>query len=193
MRYVLIAAIVAGLGAVGGAKPKEPAFTSKTFQDILGRVMQRDKETGAILRVKAKEDAPAPHPYGLEFTIRAEEKDVVSIVIDGGVMNNRTYERYLLKADDAIRKELGNQEKLAAVREKAHQKYVEEQTKQVPELTGGKLKYGMSRQQVEAVIGKPNEFKEGQAAGSFELSYPGMDLWFWDQHLDKVRLTKKDK
>ena len=194
MRYVLIAAIVAGLGVVGGAEPKEPAFTSKTFQDILGRVMQRDKETGAILVVKPKEDAPAA-PWGqtgLRLSIAPGfDGSNVEIRIYYKGMGERIYELYLLKADDAIRVELGNQEKLAAVREKAHQKYVEEQTKRIAELTGGKLKYGMSRQQVEAVMGKPSEFKEAQAGGSFGLSYPGMLLWFSDKRLDEVTMTKK--
>jgi hypothetical protein len=193
MRYVLIAAIVAGLGAVGGAESKETAFTSKTFQDILGRVMQRDKETGAILLVKPKEDAP-PAPWGLNglsLSIAALDRNNVEIRIYYKGMGERTYELYLLKADDAIRVELGNQEKLAAVRERAHQKYVEEQTKRIAELTGGKLKYGMSRQQVEAVMGKPSEYKEAQAGGSFGLSYPGMLLWFSAERLDEVTLTKK--
>ncbi len=191
MRYVLIAAIVAGLGVVGGAEPKEPAFTSKTFQDILGRVMKRDKDTDAILLIKPKEDAPSA-PYGLEFSIRpARDENSVNIVIYRNAKVEWIYERYLLKADDAIRKELQNQKKLVAAEEKAHKQYVEEQTKRIPELTGGKLKYGMSREQVESVMGKPNSTNEAQLAGSFGLSYPDMNLWFTDERLVEVRLTKK--
>jgi hypothetical protein len=196
MRYVLIAAIVAGFGVVGGAEPKDPAYTSKTFQDILGRVITRDKDTDAILLVKRKEDAPAaPYPYSLRFSIRADQEGNgnVDIVIHGDVKWDKTYERYFLKADDAIRKELGNQKKLEAAKEMAHKKYVEEQTKRIHELTGGKLKYGMSREQVEAVMGKPSRFEDAQA--SFGLFYPGMVLWFSNsgEGLDDVRLTKKDK
>ena len=59
MKKIWIAVIlcVIAFGHSYAAGPKQN--NSKTFAEILTRVIARDKDSGAILRVKMKEDAPS--------------------------------------------------------------------------------------------------------------------------------------
>jgi hypothetical protein len=153
----------------------EPAQTpSPTFADILSRVVLRDKDSGAILTVKMKEDAPQ-HGSRSELNFKMEEKpgdQSVVIELSPPSMVSDVCEQYQLQIDPSIREEL---DKLKLMQKQGVEKAIKmkkEQTERIEKLSDGKLKYGMTEQEVIAVLGKPKgEFRGYQHAGRFRLEY----------------------
>jgi hypothetical protein len=94
-----------------------PKTVSPTFADLLTRVTRRDKETGAILEVRAKDDAPRRN-FGLTFSISEVPYagEAVVVVAEELKAGDGVFEKYRLRIDDAIRQELDNQKRYAAAR-----------------------------------------------------------------------------
>src|SRR5687768_4697846 len=91
---------------------EKPEYVSPTFQEIQNRVVRRDIESGAILGVKVKEDAPRLG-FALDFSIEEEPyTDEVVIILKRNLKTgDDVFEKYRLRADAAIRQELLNQKK----------------------------------------------------------------------------------
>lgn len=172
----------APLRAQEPVKPAKKAASeprSATFTDILRRVSLRDKDSGAILSVRTKEDSPGRGRGDLAFRI-SPSRDEKSVEIELTVQSKTrvVYEAYQLAIDPAIRAELAKlelmekQQAARAVKEQA------EQTERIARLSAGKLRRGMTREEVIAAWGEPSEFISATQAGSFILKYPGFILRF---------------
>jgi hypothetical protein len=178
MTRLALVALVLGSVTVASA-PAAEKKVGKTFADILSRVKQRDEDSGAILRVKMRDDAP-PYAQGELIFDMAEgsDKNTVTIRLTTPSLNLNVYEEYVLVVDDAIREELG---KLALMRKQAVEKakkWREEQTEKVRKVTGGKLKFGMTEEEVVKLLGKPQQRHSAMAAGVFYLEYADWYLSF---------------
>lgn len=156
-----------------------PKYVSATFQEILGRVESREKESGAIMTVKPRADAPRLG-FGLRFSlVKEKDGDTISLSLERRWMTHiDVFERYLLRIDDAIREELGKQEKLRLLTIERERQYLEAGKQHIDKLLQGKLHAGMSREEVEKVIGKPEALESAQAAGYLSMIYPGFTLYF---------------
>jgi hypothetical protein len=164
----------------------EPSFVSRTFAEILERVSERDSESGAILTVQPKDDSPRIN-YGLSFSMTKVPGDEVVIQLEIALKSgDGVYERYRLRMDDAMRKELALLEKHAEVQKKRAAAAVSEATAKIEKVTRGKVRYGMTRDEVETILGKPKEVVSAQAAGSISLVYPTYRLGFWMNRLQSV-------
>lgn len=183
--------VLLGLANVAQATD-EPKFVSKTFQEIQSRVLRRDAESGAILQVKVKEDAPQLS-FGLDFTIEEmpDGRDAIVVLSRNLKAGDGVYEKYLLRLDDALRQELQNQKRVKELRVERNTKNIEEQKKKITELSGGKLSYGMSLEEVVKVKGQPQNVHSWQAAGAFIAIYPGMSLDFWAMKLTRAELARE--
>jgi hypothetical protein len=163
---------VLGEGPVPTATTVHTAYVSVTFQNILSRVVARDKETNAITKVAPKEDAPQ-NQSDLDFSITQDTtREEVRVVVSEHTMIGRTYEQYLLRMDDAIREELKKANRLRAALARKENERIDQQNKKIGELTGGRLRYGMSQNEVEGAMGKPDKVVEGAAQRvMFDLVY----------------------
>jgi hypothetical protein len=181
------------IGTIGNLHADEPPkYVSATFQEILSRVDYRDKESGAILSVKPKSDAPRLG-YGVQFSIRKEEDDdVVSIVMERRLMTHvDVFERYLLRIDDAIREELGKQERFQQLAAERQRQYLEAGKQHIETVTHGKLHAGMSPSQVITLLGKPETTMVEQAVGYCSLMYGAYTLYFHPSGLVDAVIRKE--
>ncbi len=189
MKTMSLVAIVVVLLTVCrmGQAVEPPKFLSATFQDILSRVVRRDVDSGAILSVKAKEDASTLR-LDLQFKIEEtlHQNEVVVVIWKNMKTNDGVYEMYRLKMDDAIQQELRNQKRFQELQKERQKKALEERAKKIEQLTEGKLKYGMMANEVEAIKGKPlvvEKVNGGGAAGippeTFIWVYPNLKLHFY--------------
>ena len=107
---LLLGPLLPAARAADAAKPVSP-----TFAEILTRVAERDKDTGAILTVKPRVDAP-PRNFGLDFSMTEVPfaGEVVIIVEERLKSGDGVFEKYRLTIDDAITKELANRKRYAA-------------------------------------------------------------------------------
>ena len=174
-----------------GHAAETPKFQSKTFQDILARVARRDKDSGAIIAVGIKPDAPLLGSQ-LNFSIDElpHEKAVVIVLFRNLKAGDGVYEKYRLREDDAIAQELCNQKKLVADNLARHRKFEERQTQKIQKLTKGTLKFGMNEEEVRKIKGEPTRVDSAQAAGSSTMVYPDMKLWFDNFRLQGVEINK---
>ncbi len=177
--------------AAGAAEPTP--YVSETFREILTRVSERSPG-GAISHVRAKNDSPLAGSW-LSFSLTRDEgnspDEVVVVTLErnlkagGGVC-----ELYRLKMDDALRVELALQTTLAAEAKERQEKFLESQKKRVQELSAGRLSYGMTLAQVEAILGAPlkSEPYSGAEAtiNSPTWTYPDMQLMFYHGQLQTV-------
>src|SRR5215204_6299919 len=114
----ILAPIVAGtLSALCIAEERPDPAASATFQDVVRRIEARDPDSGAILEVRARDDAPRFGGGGLNFAIRQKGDDEVIIVLTARSMTAEVYEQYLLKLDPALRAELARQKLFAQQQE----------------------------------------------------------------------------
>lgn len=194
MKTISLVAVVALLTVCRvGQAAEPPKFVSATFQDILSRVMRRDAGSGAIMEVKAKEDAPQL-PFGLNFTVEeTPHQNEVVVVIWRNLKTDGVYEKYRLKMDDAIQQELRNQKRFHELQKEREKKALEERAKKIEQLTGAKLRYGMTPKEVEVINGKPpivETIKPRGAAGlpfdAFIWVYPNLNLHFYSGMLTDV-------
>jgi hypothetical protein len=163
-----------------------PSFVSRTFAEILERVSERDSESGAILTVQCKDDSPRIS-YGLSFSMAKVHAD--EVVIELGIAlksGDGVYERYRLRMDEAMRKELALLEKTRRGSKRRATAQVTAATAKIERVTRGKVRYGMTRDEVEKILGKPKELLSAQAFGSFSLVYPTYRLGFWMNRLHSV-------
>jgi len=166
------------------------AFVSATFQDILLRVSSRDGESGAILTVKAKEDAPRP---GIDLELVLQEvpnTDDVIVTLRQHLMSGGVHEEYLLRKDDALRDELRRRRSLAALEIERERRLTQKHSEEIPVLSGGRLKAGMTFAQVEALTGKPLAMPPIQAAGTVVWVFADKTLTFKNERLAEMRLEK---
>ncbi len=185
MSLVAVAALLTVCRAGQATEP--PKFVSATFQDILSRVIRRDKDSEAIMEVKAQKDAPQ-RVSGLNFTIEEQpsQNEVVVVIWRNLKTSGGVYENYCLIMDDAIREELRNQKRFQELQKERITKALEERAKKIEQLTEGKLKYGMTPDEVAAIKGKPaavDEIEPRGAAGlpfnAFIWIYPNLKLHFY--------------
>ena len=101
------------------------------------------------------------------------------------------YEEYQLQINPSIREEL---DKLKLMRKQGVEKarrMKKEQTERIEKLSNGKLKYGMTEQEVIAVLGKSTaEVGVYQEAGRFRLEY---DRYYLDFMVTLRDMVMKDK
>jgi len=165
-------------------------FVSATFQDILLRVSSRDGESGAILTVKASEDAPRP---GIDLEMLLQEvpnTDDVMVTLRQHLMSGGVHEEYLLRKDDALRDELRRRRSLAALEIERERRLTQKHSEEIPVLSGGRLKAGMTFAQVEALTGKPLATPPIQAAGTVVWVFADKTLTFKNERLAEMRLEK---
>ena len=165
-------------------------FVSATFQDILLRVLSRDGESGAILTVKAREDAPRP---GIDLELVLQEvpnTDDVIVTLRQHLMSGGVHEEYLLRKDDALRDELRRRRSLAALEIERERRLTQKHSEEIPVLSGGRLKAGMTFAQVEALTGKPLAMPPIQAAGTVVWVFADKTLTFKNERLAEMRLEK---
>jgi hypothetical protein len=169
-------------------------FVSATFQDILARVVDRHHKTGAIFSVKAKQDAPEVS-VSLSFSIEAvpQHNEVIITLSENLGKRQRIYEQYRLKVDKATQRELDNWARYKQMVEDNRKEREKAQSERIQKLTGGKLKFGMSTQEVIAIKGQPlpEQRPRLRAYDGFTMIYPDMKLEFVDSRLDDVRLTQE--
>ncbi|WP_437227433.1 hypothetical protein SH661x_000347 [Planctomicrobium sp. SH661] len=187
---------------------REPAYVSRTFQDIQDRVITRDPETKAILRVRTAFDAPAVTELSFKIIpipadhlavyrgLLGETKGLIEIPHDGEAIvtlsredspGKGIYEQYRLRLDDALREELKNQERYQQLRRERQIEGLKKITEDIERLSGGKLRYGMTVGEVEAIKGKPLKVNIWMQAGSFDLIYQDIQLNFHMSRLSHIR------
>lgn len=184
LRLFSLSLVLAGLAQA----VEPPPFVSRTFQEIQSRVISREAESGAILAVRTKDDAP-PLGFGLNFSLEVSPHDpeMAVVVLERKLMaGDGVYEKYFLRIDDSIRRELQNQQRLKELTAVRLAQAVAEQKKVIRELSGGKLAYGMTLEEVIRVKGQPlkSDSPGPQAAGSAVIFYPDMSL-----HFESLQLT----
>ena len=146
------------------------------------------------MSVKAKEDSPR-HPYDLNFSITPERRggEAVLLLTWNTKTDDGVHERYRLRIDDAMREELGKQKRYQEVLAGRAEKWQQERAKEVERLTGGKLKYGMSPADVEAVRGKPTRTERPLVADATSDAtiwiYPDAKLHFTGGALQGVEVV----
>lgn len=191
MKRFLLCAVVGLFAMSDVAQAAEaPKFVSATFKEILSRVIRRDKDSQAILRVKGKEDAKKD--LGLSFSIseildtpRHDEAYVtlrVNLKAGDGV-----YERYRLRIDSAVRQELNNQNRMVALARERSIKEFARKRQEIVDRSGGTLTYGMTLEEVIKVKGQPEKVElvvsKGLAAmlrgSQITASYPDMKITFY--------------
>jgi hypothetical protein len=183
------------IGLLFAVPPPAPGQeVSRTFADILSRVIQRDKDSGAILRVNPKADAPQEGKMALSFSMKEhasanDAKVERSVVIELATVakNRQVYERYLLVMDEKMQAELAKLELLRQQTVEKEKQQAQEQARQIKELTNDKLHRGMTEEEVIAVLGKPQERNLAQAVGNFGLAYENYSLFFRKNRLAEIQ------
>lgn len=169
----------------GQTQPTVPAEkkVSQTFAEILTRVTERDPECGAILRVKPKADSPSLH-WDLLFSI-TEKHGGAQIVLSANdwghtLVDRGIYEIYVLSLDQSIREELNKQKRLQELIIEREAKAKKEAAEAIEKLTKGKLKVGMTQDEVIAIVGRPNIAITNHQKGHFFSEYNDYILcWYW--------------
>ena len=100
---------------------------SPTFAEILTRVAKRDEATGAIITVRRKTDAPQNQAgtanilpdLNFSLTETDDGKNVIIVLSDKIGAGANVYERYILRMDNAMRKELNLQKQMQAAQKTA--------------------------------------------------------------------------
>ena len=173
-------------------KAHEPKFVSKTFQEITSRVVRRDAQSGAILGVRVKEDAPTSFD-ALDFSVEEIAHASEAVIVLGFRMKSGdgVYEKYRLRIDDALRQEILNQQRLKVLEAERVATGIQSRKKKITDLSSGKLSYGMTLEEVIKIYGQPQKAHDAQAAGSFTVVYPDRNLSFWMMKLMDIELTHK--
>jgi hypothetical protein len=151
------------------------------FNDILRRIPRRDPESHAILKVRPRQGPGVPQDLWANFGIQelASSNEVRITLWNEQKDSHVIWETYTLPIDDAIRKELDNQRRHKTIVAEREKRQAESSAKKIGELTGGKLKYGMTLQEVKAVMGEPTgPVHSAQLIGHFGVDYPDLSLTF---------------
>jgi hypothetical protein len=188
--YLLSPVVVGTLSVMCAAADKPAAPVSGTFQDVLKRVEGRDADSGAIMGVRPRADAPRYGKQTLKFSISQRNADEVVIVLSARTMTAEAYEQYVLKADEAMRAELAKQKLYEQQQAEKYKRWVEAQKLKIPAATGGRLQFGMGPDEIKKLLGSPAEEHIWQKAGGLTLVYRDMTLTF-DGGLVDVTLPEK--
>jgi hypothetical protein len=176
-----------GLLAFGSSAQaaEEPNFVSATFQDILARVVRRDKDSQAIVTVKRKADAPQSGTLNFSIVqVPHDENEAVVTLSINLKAGDGVYEKYRLKIDEAIRRELNNQKRMADLERERLVKEFEQRKKNIVELSGGTLREGMTLEEVVKVKGQPKQIEPIVYGGAmarlpeFKAIYADMEIIF---------------
>src|ERR1039458_6097061 len=157
------------------------------FNEILRRIPRRDPESHAILQVRPRQGPGVPQDLWANFRIQelASSNEVRITLWSAKMSSDVIWETHTLTIDDAIRKELENQRRHKTIVAEREKRQAESSAKRIDELTGGKLKYGMTLQEVKAVMGEPTYPRRlAQYAGHFRVDYPDVSLVF-----QRIRLS----
>lgn len=176
--YVLAPIVAGTLSALCIAEERPDPAASPTFQDVVRRVEARDPDSGAITDVRPRDDAPRYGGGRLNFAIQQRGEDEVIIVLTAHTMTADVFEQYRLKVDPALRAELARQKMYAQQQEQKHQAWVVAQRAKIPAVTGGRLQYGMSPDEVKKALGTPKAEHVWQKAGGLSLVYDDLTLTF---------------
>lgn len=173
---------------------EKPQYTSVTFQDILSRVALRDETSDAILTVKSKDDCALQDSY-LNFSIKQDrDGDIVIQLYVNNMINNSIYESYRLQIDNAMQIELDKQKRYQEVQEERAKEWQAKRAKDIEQLTGGKLKLGMTEEQVKAVKGEPvtteQPVVQSILSDAIIWVYPDMKIYFQHGTLQDVEAVK---
>jgi len=187
--YLLSPVVVGTLSVMCAAAEQPAAPVSATFQNVLRRVEQRDPDSGAIMEVRPRDDAPRYGNQTLKFAIQQQGDDEATVVLTAHTMTADVYEQYRLKLDAPMREELARQELYRQQQAEKHLRWVEAQKLKIPALTGGRLRFGMSPGEVKKLLGTPTGEHVWQKAGGLTLVYGGMSLTF-DGGLTDVQLPE---
>lgn len=173
LRLLILIVVCASARPLSADDSDTPA--NPLFQEILTRVTERDRDTDAILMVKAREGC-SRHPHNLNFSIEQERShDTVVIVLHwNNKTNDGVYEKHRLVIDAAIRTELANQKNFQIKLEKLGAAYSEVRDKRFNQITGGRVRYGMTPNEVEQQLGKPSTVTRYAGA---ELTLGTRDTW----------------
>jgi hypothetical protein len=183
MKKICIAMILCAVACAPSQAAESKPKVSQTFAEILTRVITRDKDSGAILRVQMKEDATSGHSRGELLFEMYEKPNTGSVVIQLRTqsMDLNVYEMYRLVIDQNMREELSKLKLMQEQGVEKAKKLQKEQSERIEKLTNGKLKYGMKREEVIAIFGQPKEQPLGpglQQAGRFTMEYDDYYLDF---------------
>lgn len=175
----------------------KPLYVSETFREVLKRVSRRDRESQAILEVKAKDDSPMKGS-GLLFRLEKfqYQNEVLVTLYRNFKTGDDVFEQYRLRMDGAMRLELLNLQRFAETQAAAAKKLQEDRSKQVETATQGKLKAGMTTAEVIRILGKPlpkqgPEPLRAQADMTTSMEYPGMTLIFELGKLQRVETPQQ--
>jgi len=197
----IIFPVIALLLLCGPTKAQESSnYVSSTFQDILSRVVKRDKASGAILIVKPKSDVANPGiTLRLSITPGRKADETVIILECNNMLNDGIYEKYRLRTDTAMREEIKRQALYQHNWDEQAKKQEEQLARKIEEKTSGApLHYGMTVAEVKEIKGEPvsiervptqqfvwtdelNKFK-----GYINLIYPDMILYFVNNNLHRL-------
>lgn len=189
-RYGLLGPIVVGTLSAMCVAEEKPAYVSPTFQDVVKRVEQRDPDSGAILKVKPHPDAPDGARFGLSFQISEVEPGVVIVTLSQPAMTRIVAEEYRLKADDAIRDELGKQKLMEQQKAEKHKAWEHAQRVKIEAVTGGRFHFGTSAEEVRKAMGTPTREEVWQKLGGLTLVY-GDTTFTFDGGLTDVTVEGK--
>lgn len=164
------------------------------FTEILRRLPRRDPESHAILQVRLRRVRGVYQDFWANFTIQElpSSNAVVITLWNELKSGSEIHERYRLVINEAIRKELQNQKQHLVIMAERKRKEAEAWAKSVDILSGGKLKSGMSTNEVKAIMGKSDKTDMNhQLLGYFFVWYSDLRLTFRDRRLSEITREQK--
>ena len=114
-----------GFGTFTAADDATPQTNriSQTFADIQQRVSYRDKDTDAIISVKAHDDDAVQADLQFALTEDPKTHDAIVQLIYSDMTHNEVVEEYRLHFDDALRHEQQNEQRLAELTANRRRKF----------------------------------------------------------------------
>jgi len=156
---------------------------SVAFGEFLKREGVRDTETGAILRVRPKQERFTDN-FPLDCSIRPlpvtnDVRQFEIVLTVHSRTGNEVHERLVFDSEPALLTEVARQTRFTQLAPERERRVRDTQTRKIASMTGGTLKYGLTREQVAEVRGK--NWKHGnqmQKGGAFEMCYEDMTFFF---------------
>lgn len=209
MAFILAVAVGVSptMAALASGVMKQPSahttpYVSSTFQDILKRVSSREKQTGAIMEIKPREDGP-PLGYGLRLRMKKHDhEDIADVTLFRNLKTgDDIFEHYQLRIDKAMRLELLKLQRFEDAQAAAEKQRYAALAKEIQRLSKGTLKQGMTVEEVQELKGEPLATPPGfqpppppQAAAFAPhpdiVHYPDMTLYFHFGKLHRAEAVK---
>lgn len=177
-------------------------YISYTFQDILKRVSSREKQTGAIMEIKPRDDGP-PLGYGLRLRMKKHaHEDIADVTLFRNLKTgDDIFEHYQLRIDKAMRLELLKLQRFEDAQAAEEKHRYAKLAQEIQELSNGTLKQGMTVEEVQErkgdPIAAPPGFRRPPPPQRAEfvpdpviVHYPGMTLYFLFGKLHRAEAAK---